>query len=879
MPRERSYADGTTILSVLGGLCPADPTGIHMLELPPFIPPSGQATSAKTGNISTKLRDALNLSIHPVRHDLYSTTTPPEDFILLPRASPYYNNSYDPNAILVTLGPDTTLPVPAAPHADRALRAWSFPPPAGAPAPQELQLPAALSFGGGGTCTSAQLVTTPTLTYRRMLHQLGQLPPNWDRIPLRGGKAFAKLREVRQHTPGPSGEAQPRILVTSHTDLSVRFWDVSDRLLAGGKGGPRLAEDWPRPLAHLTFDVVALLLAAESKGLEASRVLIARPWELEIEKVSFAKENCELAVLLSTGEVVVSRLEYGTKPDPAAVQSPALMEAYASMAEDNLNATVQDALQDLNLDRAGPSSPTYQSRQPSAPTSPTLDDNYRRGSILRKKSARSPKLPSSVQSLDPQDLHTDVSGYPPVDPYTDGFRPIAAFTVPEGDAVGAVKLATLSDVGFLAVSSGASLVIADLRRCEVLLAESSTVAVDSSKGKGKHGMRADNSPITSHCWTISPCGDDHDRTPRLIVTQASGAVRVFELGMVAGDWILSEKVAAFSHDSVKGAFGSFVFDAHGNEALAAPMQLQQALNQHSHFSPDDARGALTGLWVTASPTNLACYANISSAKVAGYEDRQAGFMHAQVVYRLGSPVLLVSNVHRNVTAFSLPDLKNITRLTFPAAIHTSAGQQSIAQDGDVVQLLTPLEIRLHTAFDSSSRAGFPPRLELWDAGVAIPAAPGAVNNSLKAWTTWAMRSAQRSYLPSEVEAILGGPNRKPAPVRDRSPPIVAVATPGDATPSTRAGSGARTPVTQQARIRTTQGDLDSTQGYLAQTQDALARRGEYLDSLKSGLDSFAESAASFAKESKNEASRQAMKQGLSVGWKTGLSSVGKKLGM
>ena len=875
MPRERSYADGTTLLSVLGGLAIGDPTGIHMLELPPFVPPSGQATSAKTGNISTKLRDALNLSIHPVRHDLYSTTTPPEDFILLPRASPYYSLSYDPNAILVTLGPDTTLPVPAAPHADKALRAWSFPPPAGAPAPQELQLPAALSFGGGGTCTSAQLITTPTLTYRRMTHQLGQLPANWDRIPLKGGKAFARLRELRHGVDVPSGEAQPRVLVTSHTDLSVRFWDVSDRLLAGGKGNPRLAEDYPRPLAHLTFDVVSLLLAAESKELEASRVLLARPWELEIEKVSFAKENCELAVLLSTGEVIVSRLEYGAKPDPAAVQSPALMEAYANVAEENLHATVRHALHDLDLDRAGPSSPMYPAFSPSLPTSPTLGHDFRPGSILRKKSARSPKVPSSVDALDPQDLHIDISGFPPLDPYTDGFRPVAAFIIPEGDAVGAAKQVTLSDVGFLAASSGSSLVIADLRKCEVMLAETSTMAVESAKGKGRLGLRGDNSPITSHCWTIGPCGDDHDRIPRLIVTQATGAVRVFELGMVAGDWILSDKVTAFQHDSVKGAFGSFVFDPYGNEALAAPMQLQQALNHHNTFSPDDARGALTGLWVTASATNLACYSNISGAKVAGYEDRQAGFMHAQVVHRLGSAVLLVSNVHRNVTAFSLPDLKNITRLTFPAAIHTSAGAQSISLDGDVVQFLTPLEIRLHTAYDSPLRLGFPPRLELWAAAIAIPAAPGAVSNTLKSWTTWAIGSAQRAYLPYEVEHILAGPNRKPAPARNRSPPVVAAASPGTTTPTSRSGSGARTPITQASRIKHTQGDLDSTQSYLAQTQEALAKRGEYLESLKSGLDSFAKSAEQFAKEAKNEASGQAMRQGMSIGWRTGL----KKLGM
>lgn len=304
MPRERSFGDGTTLLTILGGLCPGDPTGIHLLELPPFVPPGGQATSSTTGNISSKLRDALALSVHPVRHDLYPTVSPPEDFTLLPKLSPYYGLSYDPNCILVTLGPDTSLPVLAASHADRGLAAWRFPPPANHP-PQQLELPAVLSFGGGGTCTSAQLINVPTLTYRRMMHQLELLPPNWDRIPLKGGRAFPRLREVRQQSNGSMNDSQPRILVTAHTDSSVRFWDVSGRLLSAS---PRLHNDYPRPLGHLTCDVRALLRAAEAKGLEASRLLQQRPWELEIEKVSLAKENCELAILLNTGELLVHRL-------------------------------------------------------------------------------------------------------------------------------------------------------------------------------------------------------------------------------------------------------------------------------------------------------------------------------------------------------------------------------------------------------------------------------------------------------------------------------------------------------------------------------------------------------------------------------------------
>jgi hypothetical protein len=107
----------------------------------------------------------------------------------------------------------------------------------------------------------------------------------------------------------------------------------------------------------------------------------------------------------------------------------------------------------------------------------------------------------------------------------------------------------------------------------------------------------------------SPDYADHDRNPRLIVVQASGLTRVFELANVGGGWHLSEKVVSFSHESVSGAFATFVLDKLGNELLANPSNLQHAVAHQASFSHDniDVKGALTSLWITVNSSTVSAY--------------------------------------------------------------------------------------------------------------------------------------------------------------------------------------------------------------------------------------------------------------------------------
>ena len=305
---DKTDLHGGTVLTILGGLRPSDPVGVHVFEFPAYVPPP--AATAKTGNMPVAVREALRASITASAHHLYPTPAPAEDFLLLPRSSPHYGGAYDPNAIIITSGRDERCPVLPAPHSALNVEAFTFPPSL-TRAPRPLHLPPALSFSGNATCSSAIVKLANSASYRQMLHQFDLADETAERLPICGGRAFPKARPTRRGPPPSSGDQGPRILVTSHVDLSVRLWDISTKVLWGQKpedgAKPYIDEDFPRPLHHLDVDVRSLLRDPRMQDTLAARLLRERPWELEIAQVAFAEETLELAITLSTGDVLIYR--------------------------------------------------------------------------------------------------------------------------------------------------------------------------------------------------------------------------------------------------------------------------------------------------------------------------------------------------------------------------------------------------------------------------------------------------------------------------------------------------------------------------------------------------------------------------------------------
>ncbi|GAA6002391.1 uncharacterized protein JCM10292_006635 [Rhodotorula paludigena] len=855
---EKTDLHGGTMLTVLGGLLPSDPIGVHVLELPAYAAPS--AAGGKPGNLSLSAKEALRESLLHVGHHLYPTPAPPEDFIVLAR-NPHYGLAYDPSAILITSGRDTRCPVPSAPHASNNIEAFTFPPSSARP-PRPLRLPVALSFSGKDTCTAAQVVNISQLSHRHLLHQFDVSDEAAERLPLTGGHAFPRPRSTRRG-PAPSlSDQPPRILVTSHVDLTVRFHDVSNQVLWGRKcdevAEPRIEHEFPRPLRHLDVDVKSALADSRAGELQAARLWRERPWELEIDKVSVGEENLEVAVSLSTGDVLVWRFAYGelgAEPGFDRVGDP-----------HHLGSAVEGALRDLSLDRHGSIPPPE--AESSAPASPA-PGRSRFGSVSHRGRASLSQQSGAFQpESDPQDHHVDLSGSSVPRPDLDGFRPLAAFKFSSpSSASGAAtksKLA-LSNVGFLAASNDASLLVVDLRGPEVILVDVPGAGGAAAQGKGKG--KIDASPITALTWTICAIGEDHDRSPRLVVTQGSGLTRIFELANVGGGWHLSESFASAHHDSTRTAFATFVIDKAGNELLADSQNLQLALTHQASFGSLehlDPSGAITSLWITVSPTTLACFFNLDGPKTATYEDERARFEKAALVHAHGCVALVVQSRNCALSMFSLPSLTYIARAKFDTTLHDSAGVFSLASDGDFVQHLDPLNIRLGTIRDLY-RPAFPPRVVAFDPSIPIPAQTNtlsAVGSALGAWF-----GGKKVYTGAELDSILGGPQRPPPknrPAPGAPPPIVTATKQAQA-----AKSGYSTP-TQSEFV---QGATDTARDIMARTNAALEQRGEYLSAIQDRLSSAANDAAKFASDTKTMAQREAAKKSIS----SGFSSLWKKI--
>ncbi|KAM0788575.1 hypothetical protein ACM66B_001699 [Microbotryomycetes sp. NB124-2] len=837
-----------TMLTVLGGLLPRDPVGVHVLGLPAYQAPAGPTLAH--GNLSAAAREALKQSVSPIVHHLYPTAAPPEDFVLLPRSSPYFGLSFDPTSIVIVVGMDGRVPVPPSAHASRTIEAWTFPPTT-QQAPRSLRLPSALAFNGAGTCTTTQILNVPTLTYRRMLHQFEmEEDEDGDRVPLHGGKAFPERKPNRTRLSPPS-DNQCRILVTAHVDLSVRFWDVSSHLLTakadeGATEPPQLTREYPRPLKHLDWDLKEVLLDGVATDLEASRLLRERPWELEIDKVSVATETFEVAVMLNTGDVLVARHGYGEQRDSLAVQ------VEAAQAQNQLSDTVNEALQDMRLAETSRSVPRHRV----GPAIATQNQPERKLSSARRTSlARQPQ--QTPPGLDLRDEAFDLSGAIVPRPFHDGLRPFAAFALP----IAGSTCLEISDTGFLAASSGPVLLIADLRGPDVLLIQSFGV---QSAVKHKHKFKPDSSPITSLTWTICATNEDHDISPRLISVQSSGQAHVFELSNVAGTWLVGDSPIIFQHDSIASAFDTFVLDKTGQQLLAEPMSLERALAQQAGYQTTATtvdKGGLTSLWITVTPSLVSCYYNVDGPRTAQFEGgSSAGFMKADVTTRFGCPVLLVASKHRTITALSLPDLTEITRMSFEAAVHTSAGSIDFCNDGDLVQHVDPLHMRLFTTCDM---ARWTSKVELWDPSIPIPWQTSMFEGVASMFSSFF--GGKKTYSAAEIENILGGPKRPAPKQRDRAQQAIAVAPP--ATKSVAGSNSSRPQVggSGSVSVRQRQGvqsSATSTQSILASTQEALGRRGEYLDYMQERLSSVANDAADFAKQTKQAAQREAAKRSI-----------------
>jgi syntaxin-binding protein 5 len=296
----QSNSSGQTMLTVLGGLLPDNPIGVHVIHLgryaAPVLPSGGPSSSSA---IPPVVREALRQSTFPVGHSVYQTPSQPEDFVLVPKSTPHYDMSYDPTAIIISISPSPLLPPLQVP---REVRAYSFPPRLDQD-PIELPLPAATIWSGQRTVTALELYTVSSQTLR-LLAEGGPAETTISRRIFTGGLASPRNGgdpdAIRRAKHAPT-----RVLVTAHIDFSVRIWGMSDVLLsvpdsAAASKVPepgmasvfagRLKHEWPQLLKE--FDL---------------RPWFRNPGKERIDRVELATETLEFTCASSSGDVLVFR--------------------------------------------------------------------------------------------------------------------------------------------------------------------------------------------------------------------------------------------------------------------------------------------------------------------------------------------------------------------------------------------------------------------------------------------------------------------------------------------------------------------------------------------------------------------------------------------
>jgi syntaxin-binding protein 5 len=291
---DKPAENGTTMLTILGGLLPEHPTGVHVIHLKKYTPTSVTAPSGHSA-LALPVREALRESTYPVGHSIYQTESPPEDFMLVPRSSPHYDMSYDPTAIIISISPPAAL---MALPVSRDLRAYSFPPRLDQE-PVELQLPGTTVWSGRRTVTAIDLCTMSSKSLRRLAESTNsshRIFSGGHASPRNGGDPAAARHA--KHAP-------TRLFITAHMDFSIRIWDASDVLLSAPDSSAasrapepgvasvfagRLKHEWPQLLRE--FDLSGC---------------IRNPERERIDRVELATETLEFTCASSSGDVFVFR--------------------------------------------------------------------------------------------------------------------------------------------------------------------------------------------------------------------------------------------------------------------------------------------------------------------------------------------------------------------------------------------------------------------------------------------------------------------------------------------------------------------------------------------------------------------------------------------
>ncbi|CAK5280636.1 unnamed protein product, partial [Mycena citricolor] len=413
----------------------------------------------------------------------------------------------------------------------------------------------------------------------------------------------------------------------------------------------------------------------------------------------------------------------------------------------------------------------------------------------------------------------------------------------------------MSDIGFLAVAHGESLLVVDMRGPRVIFRK----ARDKKKDRLSMQLHsADVGVISGLTWTVATTEDggcisaflrsavdvslpDHHLRIRLIVGHSSGSAEVLMIGRDATGW----KVEA---DGTKGemasnplAMGTFVIDIkHGKPIHATKEQLGRA-------SQDSGPTETDTIFVTAGAKGAKSFKNVNGPRIGktDWGNKTGNVISVQIVEKMSSRGLVAFTDKQEVLTYSLPTLEHLYTLKLPlddnAIVSCDESGDWIAYYANGTGCILE-KIIYGTVFDFR-RAFFPPDINLAPSRRSAPAQPQPVSlgptSVLSSWFRFG-----QSMTGDQLDALMAGPDR-PIPEPPKGPEGQSLASYASALPS--ASSVAQS-------VSGVQNNLYS------RLQSAMGERSQMLGDLEDRFNSLHEGSQSMVSQAKRLAAEQSAKR-------------------
>ncbi|KAA1127282.1 hypothetical protein PGTUg99_033946 [Puccinia graminis f. sp. tritici] len=906
-PEKKDLMKDGTKLVILGGLLVNDPIGVHVFHYPKYYP-----NTKTTSDLEVHGRSALKASIAPVGHSVYLTNEVPDDFLLIPRKSPYFDGAEDPLAILISSTCSKTHDWfhsgNSSQFSSRTVHGYTFPPNTHKE-PQEYFLPASFDWIGSKTVFISQLFDLSEIAYQFLRSSNSNTSTqsqstHLDPLPLRGGQAKASplistsLQDDYQQASRVISEFSHkyRILVTIHLDYKIRFWDFSPALLLPKTHGSSnfddlqdefdLKTEFPRRLEHLTVDMSALFRPPSSSQLNFK---LAAPVELQLNQ-----ESLDLLIILANRDSLLYTFHQQT-------------------------AAIKHIIYPTGLDTPPPLSP---SAQPMNPTSPRVD-------LSQVRLPESPNTPSKrpLQLLqlggkpsEPADKSLEMTALTSSQDFLvmpSGFSPTALIQITgskalntstsgRGEGQGGVIYA-LTDIGFLAIAHPQEewIKVVDLRKSKLLFND---VIRHEYKSKGKSKENA----ICGMHWTIARTESGSPTLPRLLVGYANGVFNVINLtpsDMASIDnWSASSNASdSFRCDlnhktsTSNHPISVFLFDSDGCPLLANLSSLRHALSQDTRSKAvfqDDSGGSptvsLDSVSIIVFSQSVVVRMNLNGPQLLCRADLSSEpIVHASTISYQGSYALLLIDQKRACHILSLPKLETICRTCLPTL--DGAGQMgNLSVDGsaDVLEQSSSSSTTQLTTLIFGRDLMYSPALKLHNPNISLPDPPRPYSSLLTAMTTnltlniasWftqhshaneahAGGSGTTRVTGAELDSIISGPHRPEGKKTVPQPPRATVIRSKSFLPyqpqASRRRSHSKEYSSKDRATRTsaTTSSASGAKNQLAQNIDGLDERSDRLRFLNERFDDMAEASNDMLNQAKRIAQQQAAKSTFSTGLK------------